>query len=47
MKAWWAIQAGRINALSLRERLFLFLSLLVVILAIADVLWLNPAQTAY
>ncbi len=47
MKAWWAVQAGRINALSLRERLFLFLSLLVVILAVADVLWLTPAQTAY
>lgn len=47
MTAWWAAQAGRINALSLRERLFLFLSLLVVILAIADVLWLTPAQTAY
>jgi MSHA biogenesis protein MshJ len=47
MKAWWTVQAGRINGLSLRERLFLFVSLLVVMVAVADVLWLTPAQAAY
>ena len=47
MKAWWVIQEARINGLSLRERLFLFVSVLVVILAVVDVLWLSPAQAAY
>lgn len=47
MKAWWNIQAARINALSVRERLFLLLSVLLVLGALADVLWLTPAQTAY
>lgn len=47
MKAWWATQEARINGLSLRERLFLFVSVLVVILAVADVLWLSPAQADY
>ncbi len=47
MKAWWALQAARINGLSLRERLFLFLSVMAVLLAIADVLWLSPAQASY
>lgn len=47
MKVWWATQAVRINALSLRERLFLLVSVLVVILAVADVLWLTPALAAY
>jgi MSHA biogenesis protein MshJ len=47
MKAWWTVQAARINALSLRERVFLFLSVLAVLLALADVLWLSPAQTTH
>lgn len=47
MKAWWATQEARINGLSLRERLFLFVSVLVVILAVADVLWLSPAQADF
>lgn len=47
MKAWWTVQAARIDALSLRERVFLFVSLLVALLAMADVLWLTPAQAAY
>lgn len=46
MKAWWIAQSARINALSLRERLFLFISLLVVALALADLIWLTPAQKA-
>jgi MSHA biogenesis protein MshJ len=47
MKQWWTIQAGRIDAMSLRERGFLFLSVIFVALALADVLWLSPAQTAH
>ena len=44
MKAWWIAQSARINALSLRERLFLFISLLVVALALADLIWLTPQE---
>lgn len=47
MKQWWLIQSGRIDAMSLRERAFLFLSLILVAMALADVLWLTPAQNAY
>jgi MSHA biogenesis protein MshJ len=47
MKQWWLIQSARIDAMSLRERAFLFLSLILVALALADVLWLSPAQTAH
>lgn len=38
---------GRIDALSLRERVFLFLSVLVVCAAVLDALWLSPAQTQH
>jgi len=44
MSAWWARVAARINALSERERIFLFLSILVSLLALADTLWFTPAQ---
>lgn len=47
MKLWWTTLATRIDALSLRERAFLFLSLLACVLALADVLWLSPAQVAH
>ena len=47
MKRWWEKQSGRINALSLRERVFLFLSVIACCLALADVLWLSPAQVAH
>ena len=47
MKAWWLAQMARIDNLSLRERIFLFLSILVCALALADTLWLSPAQTAH
>lgn len=46
MKAWWEKQSQRIDALSLRERAFLFISVLLCILAAADVVWLTPAQNA-
>ncbi len=47
MKAWWAAQALRIDALGLRERVFLFLALLVCLMALADTLWLSPAQVEH
>ena len=47
MKKQWVLLQERIDALSLRERVFLFVSLIALVLALADVLWLSPAQTAY
>ena len=38
---------ARLDALSLRERIFLFLSVLVVCAAVLDALWLSPAQTQH
>jgi len=46
LKAWWLVQAARIDALSLRERGFLFVSVIAVCLALADALVLSPAQIA-
>lgn len=46
-KQWWQRQAVRIDALSLRERAFLFVSAIVCCVALADVLWLSPAQLAH
>ena len=34
MKNWWLTQSARINALSLRERVFVFISILVCCLAV-------------
>ena len=47
MKQWWQSLAVRIDAMSLRERGFIFLSVILVVLAMADVLWLSPAQTVH
>jgi len=47
MKPWWLAQMARLDGLSLRERLFLFLSVLVCAGAVVDTLWLSPAQTSY
>ena len=45
-KAWWLKQEARINGLSVRERVFLFFSVLVCLFAIADTFWMTPAQNA-
>lgn len=45
--SWWDVQSARINALSLRERVFLFLSVLASCMALVDVVWLSPAQVAH
>jgi MSHA biogenesis protein MshJ len=44
MKAWWTKLAARVDALSLRERVFLFATLIVLSMLLANVLWVAPAQ---
>lgn len=45
MKSWWKIQSVRIDALNLRERAFLFITVLVVCMALVEFAVLSPAQT--
>jgi MSHA biogenesis protein MshJ len=47
MKAWWSAQAERINHLSLRERAFLFLSVLAICVVLGERVWIAPAQQAH
>lgn len=47
LNQWWGVQSTRINALSLRERAFLFLSVIACCLALVDTVWLSPAQLAH
>ena len=44
MSAAWKKLAARIDALGLRERVFLFLSVIVVCVAIVDSVWVSPAR---
>ncbi len=44
MKPWWIRHSSRIDALALRERILLLLSVMVCFMAAADTLWLSPAQ---
>lgn len=46
-KNWWKIQSLRVDSLSLRERVFLFLSVLACCAALVNFIWLSPAQVAY
>jgi MSHA biogenesis protein MshJ len=47
MKQRWQQLVTRIDALNLRERVFLFLAIIVCSLALVDTFWLSPAQMAY
>lgn len=47
MKVWWARQSARIDALSLRERVFVFLAVLACLGALADTVWLTPATAEH
>jgi MSHA biogenesis protein MshJ len=47
MKAWWSRLATRIDALSARERAFIFVSLLAGFMALADTLWISPVNLAH
>jgi MSHA biogenesis protein MshJ len=44
MKQQWQKLALRVDAMQLRERVFLFLAILISALALADTVWLSPAQ---
>ena len=44
MKKPWELFATRIDAMQLRERVFLFLTIIISAMALADTLWLTPAQ---
>ncbi len=43
----WEKQSARINALSLRERVLLFLSIIACCIGLVDLLWLSPALLAH
>ncbi|MCY7304701.1 MAG: hypothetical protein LH632_00845 [Rhodoferax sp.] len=47
MNKTWQSLSRRIDALSLRERVFLFLSLIAVCVAITDQVWLAPARSVH
>lgn len=47
MKRWWKKIEGRIDALSLRERVFLFITVLVVLVLAVEITWLGPAQARH
>jgi MSHA biogenesis protein MshJ len=47
MKKQWQLLARRIDAMQLRERVFLFLAIIIAGLALADTVWLTPAQLAH
>ncbi|MES2948865.1 MAG: hypothetical protein V4858_10035 [Pseudomonadota bacterium] len=47
MKQQWQQLVVRIDAMQLRERVFLFLAIIITGFALADTLWLSPAQTVY
>lgn len=47
MKQQWQQLVVRIDAMQLRERAFLFLAVIIVAMALADTLWLTPAQAAH
>lgn len=47
MKQRWQRLVTRVDAMNLRERVFLFLAVIVCTLALADTFWLSPAQIAY
>ena len=47
MKEQWQMLLARVDALSLRERSFLFLSIFVCVLAAADIVWFTPATAGH
>lgn len=44
---WWSLQSARVNAMSLRERVFLLAAFIAGSMALADTLWLSPAQARH
>lgn len=47
MMARWMQWSAKVDALSLRERVFVFVSTLVCLMALADAVWLTPAQNRH
>jgi len=47
MKQQWLMWLERIDALSLRERVILFFSVIVCAVAVADFVWFTPTQAAF
>lgn len=47
MKKQWQQLALRIDAMQSRERVFLFLAIIISSMALADTLWLTPAQVTH
>jgi len=47
MKQQWQQLALRIDAMQLRERVFVFLTIIICCGALADTLWVSPAQAAH
>lgn len=47
MKELWATWVAKLDALSVRERLILFATVLLGTVALVDALWLSPAQLAH
>jgi MSHA biogenesis protein MshJ len=47
MKEQWQTLLARVDALSLRERVFLFMSVFVCVLAAADFVWFTPATVGH
>jgi MSHA biogenesis protein MshJ len=47
MKQMWLEQLARIDSLSIRERIFLFISILMCCGALVDTFWLSPARLAH
>jgi len=45
--AWWTPQAARIDAVSLRERILIFVAVLACLGALVNWAWLTPAQEAH
>jgi len=43
----WDVQAARINALSLRERMILFFLVVAISIVLVDEVWLSPAQLSH
>ena len=47
MNAKWTALAARIDALSIRERAFLFFSVVAICVALVDTIWISPARTVH
>lgn len=47
LKRWWIESSASIDAISLRERILLFISVLAGCIVLADLVWLSPTQLTH